>query len=359
MNDAQFAFGFDRALGSRPAPGQIQTRFLRGFNALVCSLGADPRSILERHNIDPAAFVDPDNQVECLPAANLLEYCGTRLDDPVFGLRLADRQTPDVFGPVAALARAAPTFRQSIECLIEYLPVFHSPEGQVEIAEGPATTEVRWTARSDLNRIPQAKLHGFVLMLKTLQMLGGSEFEPFYLRVGFELDRPAAQALRERAGCRVHHSEINAVAFASDLLDQPIASSNTLVYELLGTYLARASGAPQPSLADRIEAYIRTALPFGTCTIERCAPRLGMSTRGLQKRLTRLGLSFSALVERERAELAKGALRDSEHTLSEIAMTLGYSDQTCFGRAFKRWTGFTPQGYRMQQADAIRHSRQR
>ena len=32
--------------------------------------------------------------------------------------------------------------------------------------------------------------------------------------------------------------------------------------------------------------------------------------------------------------------------MSEVAFLLGYSEQSAFARAFKRWTGMTPSGYR-------------
>lgn len=344
--EPQFAFGLHRALNARPAQGQIQTRYLRGFNSLVYSLGADPRSILERHEIDPLAFVDPDSQLECLSAATMVEYCGSRLDDPVFGLRLADVQEPDVFGPVAALARAAPTLRAALQCLVDYLPVFHSPEGVVEVLEGAETVEIRWSTRADLNLIQQPKLHGYGMMLKTLRMLGGAALRPLKLRLGFDLGPAGVAALGERARCRVVKGEANGVVLPRHALDRPLLSADSLVFDLLGGYLASASREAEPSIETRIEAFVRSALPFGSCTVERCAARLGLSVRGLQKRLARTERSFSQIVEAQRMTMARAALQDERRSLDEIALSLGYSDQTCFGRAFKRWTGQTPQGFR-------------
>lgn len=35
-------------------------------------------------------------------------------------------------------------------------------------------------------------------------------------------------------------------------------------------------------------------------------------------------------------------------SLSEIALLLGYSEQSAFNRAFRRWTGLTPLAYQKQ-----------
>ena len=44
--------------------------------------------------------------------------------------------------------------------------------------------------------------------------------------------------------------------------------------------------------------------------------------------------------------LAKEYLERQELSLDEVAFSLGYAEQSSFGRAFKRWTGMTPQNYR-------------
>ncbi len=53
---------------------------------------------------------------------------------------------------------------------------------------------------------------------------------------------------------------------------------------------------------------------------------------------------------RERMELAKAYLRQAHLSLDDTAANLGYSEQSSFGRAFKRWTGMTPKQFRQQAA---------
>ena len=73
---------------------------------------------------------------------------------------------------------------------------------------------------------------------------------------------------------------------------------------------------------------------------------LGLSARSFHRRLSEHGMSFKALTEETRRDLAEGLLRDEQHSLAEIAFLTGFSEQSAFTRAFKRWVGRTPASYR-------------
>ena len=52
-----------------------------------------------------------------------------------------------------------------------------------------------------------------------------------------------------------------------------------------------------------------------------------------------------------RQALALGYVRDPGLSLLDIAYLLGFSEQSAFQRAFKRWTGATPGDYRRQETE--------
>ncbi|CAN7598363.1 AraC family transcriptional regulator ligand-binding domain-containing protein [Phenylobacterium sp. LjRoot219] len=344
-----FVLSVDASSGAFPAQGQIQAGYLRGLKGLVRDLGGDPRQILERHDIDPLAFDNPDHHIECTSAVNLVEYCSRHLQDPLFGLHLAEHQAPDVFGCVMALARAAPTVREGLQSLIDYVPISASPECEIELVAGRDVAELRW--RTDLCAGEQVNYQGLLLFMKTLEMLGGPQFRPRYANLTFGVGRGDRQPLQDRVGCKVNaRAEANAVAFPVDLLDQPVATSNRLLFGLLGGCLGQLRTTTRAGFVDQVEAYVRRALSDGTCSVDACAEKLGTSSRTLQKRLTRHGVKFLDIVQNERIKLAKQALLWSDSSLDDIAFQLGYSEQTSFGRAFKRATGMTPQGFRSAES---------
>ena len=76
------------------------------------------------------------------------------------------------------------------------------------------------------------------------------------------------------------------------------------------------------------------------------ARRLALSERTLHRRLSDRGVSYKSLVETTRRHLGENLLRDGRYTVSEVAFLTGFSEQSAFNRAFKRWTGQTPTAFR-------------
>lgn len=78
----------------------------------------------------------------------------------------------------------------------------------------------------------------------------------------------------------------------------------------------------------------------------RVGQHMGMSSRTLTRRLSESGLSFRELVRNTQEKVAHELLPNTAHSIGEIAFQTGFSEQSAFSRAFKRWTGQSPMAYR-------------
>lgn len=103
------------------------------------------------------------------------------------------------------------------------------------------------------------------------------------------------------------------------------------------------------SLRDMVHDAVAGSLSEGIPKMPAIARRMGMSERTLQRRLSDEGLSFQGLVDSARRELAEGLLVQSDYSLAEVAFLTGFSEQSAFTRAFKRWSDQTPAAYRDAQ----------
>lgn len=347
MSDNHF-FTLDGPLDSMPTESQMRCANLSGFSFLSQRSGRDPRDILERHGIDPWLARDPDNYIDCQSLVNVFEYCSSSFNDPIFGMRLAQLQEPDVFGCITAFCRSSFRVRQAIERFIEFLPVVHSPATVLELVEGTDIAELRWSVLNNLGANDQANYQGAMLSMKLLRQIGGLNFRPSYINLAVDARTRDIAALEKSLGCRLNitHND-NAIAFPRTLLERQVPSANNLLSHLLGGYLEQVKKASRQTMPERVEDYVRGALQSHNCSVERCAKNMGMSVRTLQSQLRDNGLKFSEIVQAQRVELAKSCLQQEHMSLDDIAAKVGYSEQCSFGRAFKRWTGLTPKQFRL------------
>jgi AraC-like DNA-binding protein len=328
MNE-QFFYTLAGPLDASPADRQMRSANFSGFPTFVRTLGGDPRGILERHGVDPLAIRDPDSYMNCQSLVDVLEDCSTKFNDPLFGLKLAHLQEP------------------------EYVPVVHAPVAQMELVEGKDIAEFRWYVPTDLGTNHQANYQAVMLDLKVLQLLGGRYFRASYINLTVDARQRDIAEIESKLGCRFNNrATTNAIAFPSALLDQPVQGASKLVFKLLSGYLDRVKMLSRKTIVERVEDFVRGSLQSGHCSIEHCAAKLGTSVRTLQSQLSEYGFGFAELLEKQRVEQAKKYLEQRHLSLDEVAALLGYSEQSSFGRAFKRWTGLTPQRFRAMQARA-------
>jgi AraC-like DNA-binding protein len=100
------------------------------------------------------------------------------------------------------------------------------------------------------------------------------------------------------------------------------------------------------STARVVADHIVRALPDGPPEQAQIASLMNMSSRTLQRKLRDEGMSFTALLQETRLELAQRYLAEQNRSVVETAYMLGFSEPSTFSRAFKRWTGVAPADYR-------------
>lgn len=111
--------------------------------------------------------------------------------------------------------------------------------------------------------------------------------------------------------------------------------------------MAKKKAKPD-SFRRKVEAELEPLLATGPLRIERIARALGCSRQTLYRRLKAEGLTFEQVLDELRRRRALTLVRDASLPVKEIAWRLGFSDPAAFSRAFKRWTGRSPQAFRAQ-----------
>ena len=102
------------------------------------------------------------------------------------------------------------------------------------------------------------------------------------------------------------------------------------------------------TVGHRVRAALLEALPSGQGDMDAVSRKLMMSRRTLQRHLDAEGLSFARLLRETRQALAQHYLGNTRLPAAEIAFLLGFEEPNSFYRAFRRWTGQTPDATRQQ-----------
>ena len=106
-----------------------------------------------------------------------------------------------------------------------------------------------------------------------------------------------------------------------------------------------SSQTPQ-SLIESVHRAISGHIHEEDLTVERAAALCGIDKRRLSRKLQSKGTTINKEIAYLRQERAISALVNSNQRISDIAAKVGFSDPTVFSRAFKNWTGQSPQQYR-------------
>ncbi|GMQ92394.1 MAG: AraC family transcriptional regulator [Gammaproteobacteria bacterium] len=103
---------------------------------------------------------------------------------------------------------------------------------------------------------------------------------------------------------------------------------------------------PADDFSGALKQLLSAYLPEGTPPVGLIAELAGTSVRSLQRHLKLSGFSFRELLEQARYDTAIGMLANTDETISDIALRLGYPEPTHFARAFRRMAGVSPGQYR-------------
>ncbi|MBE1581837.1 AraC family transcriptional regulator ligand-binding domain-containing protein [Nonomuraea angiospora] len=145
-------------------------------------------------------------------------------------------------------------------------------------------------------------------------------------------------------GARVRTGSVHAITFDPHDAHRPFLTENEQMWRFFAPELRRRLSDLQAaaSVADRVRAALHETLPAGGASMAEVTRHLAVSARTLQRQLRLEGTTFQEVLAGTREDLARHYLSHSAMRTAEIAYLLGYDDSNSFYRAFRAWTGTTP-----------------
>ena len=141
----------------------------------------------------------------------------------------------------------------------------------------------------------------------------------------------------------------NAIHVDRRHLDRTSATADTKLYSVIADLGNRMLQElpPTDDIGQRTRHAIVNKLESGRVSLETIAAELDLQPRSLQSKLTQAATTFETVLTETRQGLAERYLRDTDLSLTEIALLLGFSELSAFTRAAQRWFHAPPSLYRV------------
>jgi len=155
-------------------------------------------------------------------------------------------------------------------------------------------------------------------------------------------------------GCPVlFKQQFDAIYFDQPDLKQSGCNSNDLVHQALVEKADKVLATyGDIAFVEKIEAVLMQHGKGKILPIERVSEILNMGVGDVRKAIKKSNLSYRTILDRCKFVEALHYLLDDRLDLTSIAFQLGFSEQSGFTRAFKRWTQKSPIVYRSEILEA-------
>lgn len=314
-----------------------------GLDGFIARQGGNVERVFGVAGIDPDLLLHPTLSLSLSNYCKVLEEAATQSGCDNFGLRYGQQFQPRALGLLGYVGLCSHSLEQALQNFARAFP-YHQHDTLIRLVDIGECYRFDYQIRHPaiLDRRQDAELT-MGMALNLVRHVLGADWAP--RAVLFEHGKPE--------GWREHQAAFDApVLFDQpcnalliprrDLAGQLMPERDPVLLMLVQDAIARLGGQQQPQcLVDQARGLVRDALPLGEPSLESVAASLGLNTAALQRRLREQNLSFSALIDQVRRELALHYLR-RRLPVSELAPLLGYSETSAFSRAFRRWFDTSP-----------------
>jgi AraC-like DNA-binding protein len=324
--------------------GTVLTVSSRAMVAACERLGLDTEALLRAVGIPRSTLEDPDARLEASKVSALWAKAYELSGDPVLSLHAAEACPIGAYKVIDLMGANAATVGEAFRYPSRYFWLVNTAiRLPIDESGDPVTFDIE--DETGPTGVPRAYAeYCFAAFLLHVRGTTGVDFP---LRgVTFVHRTPPDLREHERVfGCPVRFEVAhNRMSIDRAWWDAPTTRAQPGVLQLLAEHAdLLCQKLPRgPDLVERTRRTIGERLRGGDSSLESVARALGTSSRSLQRHLRELGFSYHALDDEVRAATARLYLDQPDIAIAEVAYLVGFSDQSTFNRAFKRWTGSTP-----------------
>ena len=316
--------------------------YLIPFLDALREIGAPVERELEWAHLPAMVEETPDDLVSNILAMDFLDRSARREGIDDLGWHWVKRfSASDFSAELLAALQPLPTVKARLDCLSNLIALEDS-DTQVGVIGINGSAEIYCDSKSpEIPSDPISEWTQVTVLIDAIRSITGETWSPDEIR--FKSDFSVCDAARE---ANPNTRFLTQSAHTSIIMPSSVLAASKLT--------SAAAQVPEPNIHETLDGIenlkrlIRPYLRGGTPKMTMFAEILDVSPRSLQRKLQQAGTSYSDLIETTRFEMAAEILTASDTPLIDVAMTLGYENQSNFGRSFRRIAGISPGKYRRE-----------
>jgi AraC-like DNA-binding protein len=310
----------------------------------------DATAAFQAADLDPSLLNVANARIPSRKMEALMMAAAQQSGDPCIGLAIGNNARATTFQAISIAWLASGTLVEALQRLCRYFRVVSTAPMRAELVDS-RDRYILSIAHPDTRYQPATVTvdAGNMAFVKFCRMATSDDFHPASVSfIHDDLNQPARYV--EAFGTTVDFgAERDAIYFDKTSVEAPIPGGNPDLSHAIDKVAERYIKTLEPHrVTSEVRKQLLEMLPHGHFDQRTIAGRLNRSVSLLKRQLQDEGVSFQAIREETRQTLAQEYVQEGKFSLGQIAFMLGYSDQSNFSRAFKRWTGLTPKKYQSQ-----------
>lgn len=323
----------------------ISAQYAESLFKTCTDLGVAPDKLYNVLNASKTDFSNPLERYDCDAVLDMIAYAQTKTGNRSIGLLAGKNFRPSTFVDVGQAFISANSLRHSLAVNAKYQRLTQQ-FGNTHLKVEKNIARVLWTPYIEdaerLRPITEAVYAGYVTIGRWLLW----HYNEDALIVNFRHAKPAEKdPCEEYFGCKINYGQDrDSLDFKGELADAKNPQANPELLKTLETRLDRALENLDNlhRYTNQVNQCINFMLGQTPVSIGTVANKLGYSETQLARNLKDEQSSFRDILKDIRKQTAEFYLKQERQSLANIALALGYSDQSAFTRAYKSWHGRPP-----------------
>ncbi|MFE7712725.1 AraC family transcriptional regulator ligand-binding domain-containing protein [Streptomyces sp. NPDC057486] len=315
-----------------------------GARALLHDLGISLARVLRRAQLPAGVFAHGQVSMTVEEYYRFWDALDAEAADPDLAARIGRALSVEAFNPPIFAALCSANLRTAAERIAAFKPLIGPLNLRVTFDRTGLTIAVNWPEGPPPPPLFVSAELAFWVALARI----GTRREVHPTRVAMRRAPQPSAETTSYFGTQIREGKTDAVTFSAEDASLPFLTEDESMWDFFAPELRRRLSDLEASAttADRVRAALHERLPAGESSINAIAAQLMLSSRTLQRQLRAEDTSYQAVLSDTREKLARRYLADRSLPTSQVAYLLAYDDTNSFYRAFRRWTGLTPEGAR-------------